>query len=119
MCSQSADGAGSGGARWEADTTDPNRFAGTVTITGSGETMMLGYSFVYDAMIINANEPDVPMTPLGGDCWSAEVKGDFMRDIADRMEVVFCQRGDLAYWTLLDTRGGAVRLPVWVSFTRS
>ena len=118
LCTQAAaDGAEV--TRWEADTTDPERFAGTVMITGTGEDMTLGYSFVYDAQIISTNAPAAAMAPLGNECWRAEVTGEFMQDIADTMEVVFCQRGDQAYWSLLDTRGGAVRLPAWVSFTRS
>lgn len=116
LCTQAA---GAEVARWEADTTDPERFAGTVTITGAGEDMTLGYSFVYDARVISMSEPAAAMEPLGHDCWRADIKGEFMLDNADTMEVVFCQRDDRAYWSLLDTRGGAVRLPAWVSFTRS
>lgn len=119
LCTQAAGAGSSEIARWEADTTDPERFAGTVTITGAGEDMTLGYSFVYDTQIISMNEPAATMEPLGNDCWRADVKGEFMLDIAETLEVVFCQRGDQAYWSLLDTRGGAVRLPAWVSFTRS
>lgn len=119
LCAQVAGADGTEIARWEADTTDPERFAGTVTITGAGDDMTLGYSFVYDTQIISMNDPAAAMKSLGNDCWRADVKGEFMRDVAETMEVVFCQRGDQAYWSLLDTRGGAVRLPAWVSFTRS
>lgn len=123
LWAQAAGADGTRIAQWEADTTDPERFAGTVTITGAsevaGEDMTLGYSFVHDTQIISMNEAAAPMQPLGNDCWRAHVTGEFMRDVADTMEVVFCQRGDRAYWSLLDTRGGAVRLPAWVSFTRS
>lgn len=118
LCALAASADGTEVTRWQADTTDPERFSGTVTITGAGEEMTLGYYFVYDAQIISMNEPAAVMKPLGNDCWRADVKGEFMADIAKTMEVVFCQRGDRAYWSLLDTRGGAARLPAWVSFAR-
>ena len=53
LCALAASADGTEVTRWQADTTDPERFSGTVTITGAGEEMTLGYSFVYDAQIIS------------------------------------------------------------------
>lgn len=105
--------------QWEADTSDPDRFAGSVTITGDEKERKLAYSFVYDTQIISTNDPQTAiLSPMGNECWHADITGDFLQDIAPSVEVVFCERGERAYWSLLDTRGGAVRLPGWVSFTQ-
>lgn len=118
-CTQAAAADGATVTRWQADTTDPERFAGTVTITETRDGMTLDYAFVYDAQIISMNAASAAMQPLGADCWRADLTGAFMLDIAGTFEVLFCQRDDQAYWSLLDTRGGAVRLPAWASFSRS
>ncbi|SFI48573.1 hypothetical protein [Jannaschia pohangensis] len=105
--------------QWEAETHDPDRFAGSVIVTEDGDARTLSYSFVFDSQILSTNHlKPATLEALGAACWRANVTGDFLQGVAETMEVQFCERDDHAYWTLLDGRGGAVRLPNWVRFAQ-
>lgn len=104
---------------WVADTVDESRFSGTVIVAEGAGARTLRYDFIYDAQIISSNNPDTAqLAAVGDDCWHAEVTGSFLSGDDSTAEVIFCERADRAYWSLIDQRSGAIRLPRWVMLSK-
>lgn len=100
---------------WVAMSTDPSVFDGSIIISEDGKKRSLTYSFVYDAQVINSNiDTPVPMQATTEACWIGDVPNEFAPSDALPVEVLFCERGDRAYWALLASGPRAARLPAWL-----